>query len=360
MNQSVKKVTFITISMAGGGTERVISTLANHYVQSGIDVDILMIGGKEVAYMLDKKIRLLQVSDATNGSLMGRLKRISAISRNIESTGDELVIAMGTVASMFACLALMFKKVRLVISERNDPNRLNHRPIKWYEKMIRNLLYLRSNAIVFQTKMAQEQFPKALRRKSVIIANPLQLKENIARFNPKKKIILSAGRLTSQKNFSLLIKAFANFYKNNQEYELHIYGDGELRTSLQEEIDQYGISNVAFLKGYTDSLNDKMMESEIYVSSSNWEGVSNTLMEAMGYGMAVIATDCPMGGSATLIINDYNGKLIPVNDCDSLTAALAELSENVSLKQQFSSNATKIAETMNVEEIAKKWIDIAI
>ena len=158
-----KQIVFVTISMAGGGTEKVITTLANHWASKGSSVSIFMIGGNEIAYELNDIIEIRQLSSATKGSALARISRIRVMRKEFKMRKNATIIAMGTVASIFTACALVGLGNRLILSERNDPNRLNHRPIKRYEKIIRNILYLRGNRIVFQTGMARDAFPKSIK-----------------------------------------------------------------------------------------------------------------------------------------------------------------------------------------------------
>ena len=101
----MQKVIFVTISMRGGGTERVISILANRMVKMGYEVTIMMIAESGIEYELDSRIRCVCVSEATNGSLLGRLERIRNMRKEIKQDCGAYVFGMGTVASMFTVMA---------------------------------------------------------------------------------------------------------------------------------------------------------------------------------------------------------------------------------------------------------------
>ncbi len=356
-NEKINHVIFVTISMTGGGTERVIANLANHYVSIGVKTTILMIGGDDVAYELDDRVDIRCLSGRTGGSLSGRLGRIKAMRGAFKEEDGAVIIAMGTVASMFAVLANTGLKKRVIVSERNDPNRLNHRPIKSYEKMLRNMLYLRADKLVCQTPDAMESFPKCIRNKAVIIMNPLNETGVVSKAGyQREKIVMTAGRLTAQKNHKLLIDAFAKFAKAYPEYRLEIYGKGDMEEELREYIGDRNLSHCIKMCGFTDALGDRLSEAMMYVSSSDWEGISNSLMEALSSGIAVIATDCPMGGSRMLIEDGVNGRLVPVNNVDKLAEAMESLADSSSLWDKVSANAVRIRDIATVDEIAKQWL----
>lgn len=357
---SIKKIIFVTISMTGGGTERVIATLSNYWIKNGKKVSILMIGGDDIAYELDEKIEVKSLSGATGGNLPARLSRITKLRQEFKENKDSVIIAMGTVASMFTAVAHCGLKNPLLVSERNDPNRLNHRPIKSYERTLRNILYRKSKRVVFQTQMARECFPESIKKKSCLIPNPLEDIPDTMEYIKRDKKVISAGRLTEQKNHKLLIDAFSTVHDRFDDYELVIYGEGEYKNVLKEYIEKKEASEFIKLAGFSDRLRDILGMTRIYVSSSDWEGISNSLAEAMACGMAVIATDCPMGGSAMLIDDGVNGRLVPVSDLKSMTQALEAFLSDDDIAAKCSTNARCVREDMEVSRIAKMWENAAV
>ncbi|MCR4650598.1 MAG: glycosyltransferase [Lachnospiraceae bacterium] len=356
--QKPDNIIFVTITMAGGGTERVISVLANYYAEQGIDVGILMIGGDSVAYQLDSRIEILSLSGATGGSLMGRINRIARMRRYFREHSDAAVIGMGTVAGIFTLIASMGLKNRVVVSERNDPRRLNHKPITGRMDRIRNLLYMQADAIVFQTYQAMEYFPPRVRVKGKVIINPLDdIEQSPVPLEERPKRVIAAGRLIPVKDFSMLIRAFDRFVEKHPEYTLDIFGKGELEESLREEIKSLGREDKIRLPGFTDDIRAEINHSYIYVSTSTSEGISNSIMEALAGGVPVIATDCPIGGSAMLINSGRNGILIPVGDEDALTDAFFRIAEDDALAASFAREAVNIREVASVRKVAEEWYE---
>ena len=353
---SSNNIIFVTISMTGGGTERVIATLANYWSSQGMNVHIIMIGGDDIAYELDEQIDIRSISGATGGDIKARIGRISCLRNEFKKDSNAVVIAMGTVAAMFSSVAAVGLKNRLILSERNDPNRLNHRPIKGYEKTIRNMLYNKADSIVFQTDMAKKCFPDKIQSKGCIIMNPIRgdisAKED---YLERRKAVMTAGRLTEQKNHRLLIDAFMKAHASHPDYILEIYGEGDCRDKLLDYIDEKDAKGFISLKGFSKDLVSVMNDTRIYVSSSDWEGISNSLAEAMASGMAVIATDCPMGGSAMLINNNDNGFLTKVGNCDELADTLDAIMSDDEVGKKISKKAALLNDELSVESIAKRW-----
>ncbi len=351
------RIIFVTISMTGGGTERVIATLAGEYVSKGHSVDILMIGGNDVAYELDSRVNVVALSGSTGGSLAGRIGRISAMRRAFKADRNAIIIGMGTVAAMFSSIASLGLHNRLILSERNDPNRLNHRPIKAYEKIVRDMLYRRADKIVFQTPDARDCFRTGLKKKAQIIMNPLDpawIETDVS--GMRDKTIITAGRLSQQKNHKLLIDAFNIFHRDNPDYMLKIFGKGETEDELRAYIEKNELSDCVRLEGFTDNLKGELLRAQMYVSSSDWEGISNSLMEAMASGIGVIATDCPMGGSRMLIRDGVNGHLVATRDAEGLADAMVKMALDKDNREKMAKMARVICEEASVERIAKDWI----
>ncbi len=341
--------------MTGGGTEKVIAILANHWVKKGYKITILMIGGDDVAYELDERITVRYLSGATGGSNKSRLDRVKAMRRAFKEDKKAVIIGMGSISSMFSVIAATGLPNKVIVTERNDPNVLNHRPIKCYERLIRNNLYYMSDGIVFQTEMARACFPKAFKYMSTVIMNPLADKlPQPTPYKERDKVVMTAGRLAAQKNHKMLIDAFEQFHQVNQDYTLNIFGEGELKAELEQYVADKGASEYICLKGFSDKIHDEMNRSRIYVSSSDWEGISNSLMEALAMGMVVIATDCPMGGSAMLIDNGINGELIEIGNTEQLTEKLCSLAD-ASDAELVARRATEVTTKCSVDMIAHIW-----
>lgn len=355
--KQMRPIIFVTVSMGGGGTERVISILANYYCQKNIPVTILMIADNRVAYKLDERIQIVNVSEATGGSLIGRIKRVTGLRKHLKSNPEARVIAMGTVTAMFTLLAKMGLKRDVVISERNDPNRLNHKPISKSAKLLRNFLYQRAKAIVLQTEDVKDCFPECLMKKSVVIPNPLstELPEAYVNTN-REKTVVTAGRLTEQKNHKLLIDAFCKFHKGHPDYKLNIYGKGELEEELKNYVQKIGMKEHISICGFCDDLYTELQSNGIYVSSSNWEGISNSLIEALAFGIPTIATDCPVGGSRMFIRNMENGILIKTEDETALIEAMNKIADDKVFAERLSEKAIAIRTQLSAEKIADEWM----
>lgn len=346
-----KKVIFVVASMAGGGAERVIAILANQFVQHGIEVSIMMTAGEDVVYQLDQRIKLISIGGKTGGSMKARFARIKKMRSYFKENSPAVAVVFGLGASFYAVMANMFLKNKMIISERNDPNACTH-------PHLRNVVYSQADYMVYQTEMARDEFPKYLRKHAAVIANPVS-RDLPKRWEGKReKKIVAVGRLEKQKNYEMMLTAFSEFYAKHPEYQLHIYGKGYLETSLKEMADNLQISEGVVWEGFCRNVWQQIGDAAMYILSSDFEGISNSMLEALGLGLPVISTDCPIGGSRMCIQTRENGILVPVGDSRAMAQAMCEIAENEKFAKKIGDNAYKIRERFSEENISRQWLEL--
>ncbi|MDR0220577.1 MAG: glycosyltransferase [Lachnospiraceae bacterium] len=350
------KIIFVIGSLIGGGSERVVSILANRFVKQGIKVMIMMIGGNEVAYALDERVKVLRLSGRSGGSLRKRLTRLRRMRRVFKAYPTAVVIPFGAEYCFFAVPAALFLPNRLVIAERNDPAICPH-------PRLRNILLRRAARLVFQNKAARACYPKHLQKKGVIIANPLN--EEVASLShdaskPRKATseIVAVSRLEAQKNYPLLLKAFAIFSQTHPAYTLTVYGKGSLGEELQTQAVELGLADKVTFAGFHKDITARIKNSAMYVLSSDYEGLPNALLEAMALGLPVIATDCPIGGCRELLRDGENGLLVPPGDAEALAVAMSRHAEDPAAAAAMGREALKVRELYAADRIVAEWLEV--
>lgn len=132
-------------------------------------------------------------------------------------------------------------------------------------------------------------------------------------FQNDKKVLISIGRLTRQKNFKFLIKNFSKIFEKNNNLQLIIIGDGEKKEELLLQANELGLcDNIKFV-GYKKNVYNYLKHSNYYISTSNWEGSSLSMIDAAYIGIPILCSDCPSGRKEFIDI-DKRGYLYATND----------------------------------------------
>ena len=153
-----------------------------------------------------------------------------------------------------------------------------------------------------------------------------------------------------------MIKAFADVAPFYPDYNLTIFGEGELRKELERQISAAGLNERVILYGQCNNLAEQLKDAHIFVLSSDVEGLHNALMEAMALGLPVISTDFAGGGARDLIEHGEDGLIVPVNDPKALAFALRKLLDDKKYSQQLGRAAKKKSARFTTEEIVSQWI----
>lgn len=347
------KIGFYINVIGGGGAERVVANLANQFSEDNDEVVVITSIRHEHEYYLNESIMRYNLEEEEiQGRLKKNLSRIKKLRKIVKDERMDILISFMAEPNYRAIIATVGLKTKCLISVRNDPNREYAGRIG---KFLGQHLLPLADACVFQTSEAQAWFPARLQKKSTIIPNAVK-KEF---FNIKRKripgLIVTCGRLTSQKNHKLLISAFCQVASEYSEVTLQIYGEGELREQLQTLINSTQFSDRIKLMGATNNVPEVLSKADIFVLSSDYEGMPNALMEAMAVGVPCISTDCPCGGPRMLLGSQKNKILVPVNDEKKMKDAIIWLIIDNENKKIIENECKNQAEKFKPNYIFRCW-----
>ena len=350
VTEEKKRIILADVVFSRGGSGRVLSIVANYLTNNGYDVTLLAFDNDKVEYPLNDRIKFVFLDMPKGTTIHKCFSKIFEL-RTILKTQD-CVVAFCFRPIFWITIASAFTGIRVIFSERNDPNK---DPSSLIKRTLRNFCYYFADSIVFQTKGQMAYFSKIIRRKSQIIPNPVS--NDLPRHDLKhcKNIIISASRLERQKNIFMAIDAFELFYREHKDYSFYIYGDGKLRNELEKYIIEKKMEECVYLMGFSKEIHTIIAESKIFVLSSDYEGVSNSMIEAMGIGIPVICTDCPIGGARELIQNEINGALVPVGDYRKMAYYMDKMVSEDSFCELLSENAMKVRESLAASKICNLW-----
>lgn len=331
------------------GAERVMSLLINEAASQGHDVTLL-IGRNVIEYEIDKRINVVNL-DTDSLNPMKRFKKVRGF---FKRERPEVIVSFMSSASIYACLCGIGLGIPVVISERNSPE--YEVPDKAHA-ILRHIAYHFATGAIFQTEQARDYFFKRLRVNSVVIPNPVRDDLPIADRQNVKREIVTLGRLDPQKNHKMLLSAFAVFLKAYPDYTLKIYGRGVLKYELEKIAESLNISDKVILHNPIDNVHEEIKTASMFVLSSDYEGISNALLECMAMGLPCISTDCPCGGSRGLIEDGVNGLLVPVGDAAAFCRAMERVAGDNVLANKLGEKARNVNETHGKSNIVGKYLD---
>lgn len=353
-----KNIFFIINDLSGGGAERVISIISNYLANHDYKVTILMTHSNKCVYELNPSIELIARENVQEKDAIDQIKFIRSW---YKKEPDAIFISFLRRQNLYALIASVGLNIKFMFSERNNPDvKFKLKSSEYWELAILKKLSTVGSCkkVVFQTQGAADCYPKKTQKKSEIIPNPL--KDNLIPVysGERKKNIVAVGRLAPQKNYRLLIDAFAKFSKSYPDYTLEIYGDGGLNTTIKNYINKLGLSDKIELCGFCKNVHERIIDAGMYVMSSDFEGLSNALLEALALGLPVISTDHPPGGARAYITSYKNGILTPIKDVDAMAEAMCYMAQNPDKAKEMGLKAASIREELSTNNICEKWKNV--
>lgn len=330
-----KKLAIFLPTLMGGGAEKVMVTLANEFIERGVDVD-LVLAKAEGPYLseINQRIRVVDLNSKRQFFCLIPLLKY------LRKERPSVMLSALSTANIVAVVARLLSRTsfRLVISERavssialKDNRSYQSRVLPF----LMRIAYPMADAVIavahgVADDLIQNFNVNPVRVKvvynPVVTAELLDLSKN--RFEhesfdgPDISVVLSVGRLTSQKNFNLLIRAFAEL-TNKRNLCLVILGEGELRQDLEGLAKELGIASKVYFPGFVLNPFMWMRRASVFVLSSDYEGLPGALIQAMACGTPVVSTNCPSGPSEILEDGKW-GRLVAVNDSKALSKAIME------------------------------------
>ncbi len=285
----------------------------------------------------------------------GQMRRLAALRDCLRMTHPDLIISFLDTINVAVLLASWHDRVPVVVSERVDP-RFHAVGMRW--ALLRRLTYARAARVVVLTP-GVEAWARSLRPRWQVesIPNPVARVGTVgAAAVPTRacRTVLGMGRLSYQKGFDLLIRAFAELAADFPDWELSVAGDGPERSSLLRLAQSLGIAGRVSLAGVVRDTIATLRSCDLFVFASRYEGFPNALAEAMSVGRPVISFDCPSGPSE-LIRHDVDGLLVPPGEVAGLARAMRRLMADPDERARLASRAPEVVERFDADLIFDRW-----
>ena len=301
----------------------------------------------------DKAIEFIPL-EATNGIKgLWRIRCILKLRKIFKRKKPDIICSFVADACTMARLASFCLNVKVVSCERGDPYTTG----KLWQFLMR-FTYKHSDYAVFQLPSARDFFNEKVKAHSVVIPNPFIPKAiAIDREHLETRTIVSAGRLfDKQKDFTSLIRAFAIVHKKYPDYRLIIYGEGSSRLYFEELISSLELNGFVSLPGFVKNVSEEIKDKSIFVLSSVFEGIPNTLLEAMSMGLPCIATNCSPGGAEFLTQNGEYGVLLDIGDVEGMAQSMIRFIENPTEAYELGMKAKESMCRFETELILSRWL----
>ncbi|MBO5520838.1 MAG: glycosyltransferase [Eubacterium sp.] len=365
------RVLIIITHMGAGGTERNAANLTNCLTEKGCDVRILTLLQKPLIFSIDRRAKIVccgaEVSHRSRSShavtkALQIPRCLTQIRKQAEEYRPDVVVSLLVPADLMVyTLRSIYRKKAIgrvcwITSERNDPTRR-----KPYLQYLLKRIYRKADLLVCQTGSVQVFYGEGVH--SCVLPNivdtavlPSPVEEIRTGEQQDMLEFVSAGRFVPQKNYGMLVRAFAAACEQTSvKMHLTIYGEGGERKKLQEWIRSSGMSDKISLPGVSTELHEKVRTAAAYLVSSDYEGVSNALLEAVLLGVPVISTDWKTGGARELT-DEKTGILVPTGDREAMTEAIVRMAEDETLRRQMREHNRALRLRYEREEQAEeKW-----
>ena len=395
----LKKIVFVLGNYKDGGMAIHATNLSIEFAKRGYCIDILATGEVGESFLPKVSrvnvVSLKEYQQMNKGKKLGlytaRLRKINtlkrlryltrrfkAIDKKLEkkkkylqrgmelseyfvNENPDIVIPFGfsyLESTVSACEGLDCK---LFYAEKNAPE--TEFPEKgsddyyYYMSLLRRI-----SGVIVQTKDEKSFFPDDL--DNITVINNILRQGLPPRYSGKRrKSIVNFCRISSQKNLELLIDAFARIHEAYPDYIVQVYGnvvgkrEEEYKRKIIRKIKEMGLENYVFVYPPRADVHQKVIDSAMFVSSSDFEGLSNSMLEAMAIGLPCICTDCLGGGTREVMRDKENGLIVPMNDAEALADAMKLYIENPDFAEKCGENAAKIRDRLAVDKIAQEWID---
>lgn len=349
-------------SLAAGGAERVMATLASSWARRGHMVSLVT--DAAVAsdhYALAPAVRRIALDQMAESMTLRQkvarnASRVYHLRAALARLSPDAVVAFGDTMNVRALLATRGLDIPVLIAERTDPR---HCPLPAAWRLLRRMTYPLAGSLVVQTESVTTW------ARGIVGADRVRKIPNPVRPRPDdrprpdllgtRRTVAAIGRLSPEKGFDLLLRAFASARLSPEHWQLLVLGEGPERPALAATIEALGLRSCVLMPGLVSEPQEWLMHSDMFVLSSRFEGFPNALLEAMNCALPVAAFDCP-SGPREIVSHEQTGLLVPPHDTEALAEAIRRLAGDAALRRQMGAAAAgEVSARFDLDQVLARW-----
>lgn len=368
----MKKIAFLINSMAGGGSERVLSILLKNLSRKDREFFLVVLEDK-FNYEIPKNIKVIKLFSNLEGNfrkLFGIFLGTIKLRKIIKENQIDVVMSFLERSNYINILTKSGgSSHRVYINERsNPPEYYSGKNLKsifnlfLIKKLYKKADLILSNSLGIKNSLTKDFLINPGKIK--VIYNPVDIKAiqafSQAPLNSKYQeifkypLIINIGRLIKEKGQEYLIKAFKEVKKEIPGAKLLILGEGEFEKELKDLSKKLSLEKDVLFLGWQKNPFKFLTKAKVFVLPSLTEGFPNALVEAMVCKVPAVSTDCPSGPNE-IIKNKKSGILVQVADEKALAKAMLKILNNPLLGQRFSQEGEKRIQDFSKEKIIKEY-----
>lgn len=353
--------------MSIGGAERVCVNLANEFADMGNEVHIVVLNLENDVntHLLDKRVQVHSLGvSRLRYSAFAMLRYVRKYRPPFLFVfGNEMAVILNKMRKLHLLntplIVRVLNNVNISLSKEDNVSPIVENYLQKAQKQLADMEHVIAQCDAMKDQLLEKKLVKTEQISRVynpvsrdLIRKTMEIKVPFAKREPDRtREIIFIGRLDPQKNLPHLIEGFALLNKKMPNTCLHLIGNGNLTESIKQMVEEKGLSEKVKFDGICKNMETVYAKADMIVLSSEYEGMPNCLIEAIGCGIPIVSYDCPIG-PREIVVDDVNGYLVKYNDIDQLAEKMEEC-----LKRDWDEESIReTAEKFDVSYIAKEYI----
>lgn len=348
-----RSILFVINNLDLGGAGKMMKYVINKSSVWFKNVSLIEVYAKEASKDIPASVKAFPLGIEVKGVVGFRYRLIKAIREIVKREKPDMVLTFVSDMCVNTRIATLGLNTIVCSADRGDPYT---ETFPW--TILVPWAFNRSDYCFFQLDKARDGYSAKVQKKSFVIPNVFIARPgNTPYSGERKKTIVSAGRFVIEKGYDVLIKAFAKVHEKHPEYTMTIYGEGPFLDQYHKLAQELGVDDLITYPGYVKDVAASVREDGVFVLPSRYEGIPNSLIEALSVGIPCVSTDCTPGGPMFLTRGGKNGLIVPIDDTEAMMDAILRIIEDPQLAKVLETKGPEIVNELKDEVIGKMWYD---